>query len=95
MGKGFKRVSLVGSEELFRPTKQQNDDTDEVIAEVVDRKPPPAIEKHLMTVHLSPAEVELMLEAIQVAKYPDRPRPKPSLDKHERLDQLRGKLQEG
>jgi hypothetical protein len=94
MGKGFKRVSLVGSEELFRATKPQNQETDEVIAEVVDRKPPPAAaEKHLMTVHLTPAEVELMLEAIQVAKYPDRPRPKPSLDKHERLDQLRGKLQ--
>lgn len=86
MGKGFKRVSLVGSEELFRPTKPNA----EVIAEVVDRKP---ADKHLMTLHLSPEEVELMLEAIQVAKYPDRPRPKPSLDKHERLDRLRGKLQ--
>ena len=92
MGKGFKRVSLVGSEELFRPTKPNSEETDEVIAEVVDRKPP-AADKHLMTLHLSPAEVELMLEAIQVAKYPDRPRPKPSLDKHERLDRLRGKLQ--
>ncbi len=91
MGKGFKRVSLVGSEELFRPTKPNSDETDEVISEVVDRKPP--VEKHLLTVHLSAAEVELMLEAIQVAKYPDRPRPKPSLDKHERLDRLRGKLQ--
>jgi hypothetical protein len=93
MGKGFKRVSLVGSEELFRATRPQNQETDEVIAEVVDRKPPAASEKHLRTVHLTPAEVDLMLEAIQVAKYPDRPRPKPSLDKHERLDQLRGKLQ--
>src|SRR6266536_983225 len=92
MGKGFKRVSLVGSEELFRATTPQHQETDEVIADVVDRKPP-AAEKHLMTVHLAPAEVELMLEAIQVAKYPDRSRPKPSLDKHERLDQLRGKLQ--
>jgi hypothetical protein len=90
--KGFKRVSLVGSEELFRPTKPDSEDTDEVINEVVDRKPPPP-DKHLKTVHLSPEEVDLLLEAIQVAKYPDRPRPKPSLDKHERLDRLRGKLQ--
>ena len=51
-------------------------------------------DKLLKTVHLSPEEVDLMLEAIQVAKYPDRPRPKPSLDKHERLDRLRGKLQD-
>src|SRR5438067_717930 len=36
---------------------------------------------------------ELLLEAIQVAKYPDRPRPKPSLEKHDRLDALRDKLQ--
>ena len=93
MGKGFKRVSLVGSEELFRATKPQNQETDEVIAEVVDRKPPAASEKHLLTVHLTPAEVELMLEAIQVAKYPDRLRPKPPLEKHDRLDALRNKLQ--
>jgi hypothetical protein len=92
VGKGFKRVSLVGSEELFRPTKPNTEETDEVIAEVVDRKPP-QVDKHVMTLHLSPEEVELMLDAIQVAKYPDRPRPKPSLDKHERLDRLRGKLQ--
>jgi len=92
MSKGFKRVSLVGSEELFRPTRPNSEETDEVISEVVDRKPPP-VDRHLMTLHLSPEEVELMLEAIQVAKYPDRPRPKPSLDKHERLDRLRGKLQ--
>jgi len=93
-GKGFKRVSLVGSEELFRPTKPNSEDTDEVISEVVDRRPPQEADKLLKTVHLSPEEVDLMLEAIQVAKYPDRPRPKPSLDKHERLDRLRGKLQD-
>jgi hypothetical protein len=92
VSKGFKRVSLVGSEELFRPTKPNSEETDEVIAEVVDRKPP-AVDKHVMTLHLSPEEVELLLDAIQVAKYSDRPRPKPSLDKHERLDRLRGKLQ--
>jgi hypothetical protein len=95
VGKGFKRVSLVGSEELFRPTKPGSEDTDEVISEVVDRKPPPGpAEKHLKALHLAPEEVDLLLEAIQIAKYPDRPRPKPSLDKHERLDRLRGKLQD-
>ena len=90
MGKGFKRVSLVGSEELFRPTRPEVVETDDTIAEVVDRKP---VEKHYRTVHLTPEEVDLLLEAIQTSKYPDRPRPKPSLDKHERLDALRAKLQ--
>ena len=90
MGKGFKRVSLAGSEELFRPTRPEVVETDDTIAEVVDRKP---VEKHYRTVHLTPEEVELLLEAIQTSKYPDRPRPKPPLDKHERLDALRAKLQ--
>lgn len=90
MGKGFKRVSLAGSEELFRPTRPEVVETDDTIAEVVDRKP---TEKHYRTLHLTPQEIELLLEAIQTTKYPDRPRPKPSLDKHERLDALRDKLQ--
>ena len=90
MGKGFKRVSLVGSEELFRPTRPEVVETDDTIAEVVDRKP---VEKHFRTLHLTPEEIDLLLEAIQTSKYPDRPRPKPSLDKHDRLDALRAKLQ--
>jgi len=87
----FKRVSLAGSEELFRPTRPQVvEDTDDVITEVIDRRPE---EKLYRAVNLTPGEVDLLLEAIQVAKYPDRPRPKPSLEKHDRLDALRDKLQ--
>lgn len=90
MGKGFKRVSLLGSEELFRPTKPEVVETDDTIAEVVERK---AVERHYRTVHLTPDEIELLLDAIQTAKYPERQRPKPPLDKHQRLDALRDKLQ--
>lgn len=90
MAKGFKRVSLLGSEELFRPTRPEVVETDDTIAEVVDRKP---TERHYRTVHLTPDEVELLLDAIQTAKYPERARPKPSLDRHQRLDALRDKLQ--
>lgn len=90
MSKGFKRVSLVGSEELFRPTRPDVVETEDTITEVVDAKP---TEKHYRTLHLTPAEVDLLLEAIQVAKYPDRLRPKPPLEKHDRLDALRNKLQ--
>ena len=91
----FKRVSLAGSEELFRSTRPRvvEEQPDATIADLVDRRPrEPAHDDH-QVFHFTPDEVELMLEAIQVAKYPDRPRPKPSLDKHERLDRLRGKLQ--
>ena len=38
-------------------------------------------------------EIELLVEAIQVAKYPDRPRAKPALDKFDSLDALRLKVQ--
>ena len=60
------------------------------ITEVLDRKPP--TEKLLRTIHFTPDEVELLLESVQVAKYPDKVR-KPSLDRFERLDAIRDKLQ--
>ena len=60
------------------------------ITELVDRKPP--TEKLLRTIHFTPDEVELLLESVQIAKYPDKAR-KPSLDKFERLDAIRDKLQ--
>jgi hypothetical protein len=89
----FKRVSLAGSEDLFRPTRPQVvTDTDSVIRETVDR---PAVVKeiHYKTLHFTPEEIELLLEAVQIAKYPDRPRAKPQLDKFDALDELRIKIQ--
>ena len=62
-------------------------DTDDVITEVLDRKAP--TEKLLRTIHFTPDEVELLLESVQIAKYPDKAR-KPSLDKFERLDAIPG-----
>jgi hypothetical protein len=91
---GFKRVSLAGSEELFRPTRPQVvTDTDDVIREAVDHRPGKVKEVVLRTLHFTPEEVELLIEAIQVAKYPDRPRAKPALDKFDSLDALRIKVQ--
>ena len=89
----FKRASLVGSEELFRPTRPQViTDTDDVIKGAVDR-PGQVKEVVLKTMNFTPEEIELLLEAVQVAKYPDRPRPKPALDKFDALDALRLKIQ--
>ncbi|MDQ6691465.1 MAG: hypothetical protein M3Z13_01735 [Candidatus Dormibacteraeota bacterium] len=89
----FKRVSLVGSEELFRPTRPEiveHPGSDDPMSEVLDRRPP--AEKLLRTLHFSPDELDLILEAVQVAKYPEKAR-KPPLDKFERLDAIRDKLQ--
>jgi hypothetical protein len=89
----FKRVSLAGSEELFRPTRPQVvSDTDDVIREAVDR-PAKVKEAPLRALHFTAEEIELLLESIQTAKYPDRPRAKPALDKFDSLDALRIKVQ--
>ena len=89
----FKRVSLGGSEDLFRPTRPQVvSDTDDVIKDSVDR-PVQVKEVVYRTLHFTPEEVELLLEGIQAAKYPDRPKPKPPLDKFDALDALRLKVQ--
>jgi hypothetical protein len=89
----FKRVSLVGSEELFRPTRPQVvEDTDDVIKETVDR-PGRAKEIVYKTINFTQEEIELLLDAVQVAKYPDRARPKPPLDRFDALDALRQKIQ--
>jgi hypothetical protein len=89
----FKRVSLVGSEELFRPTRPEVvSGTDDVIKETVDR-PGRAKEVVLKTLNFTQEEIELLLDAVQVAKYPDRARPKPPLDRFDALDALRQKIQ--
>ena len=90
----FKRVSLVGSEDLFRPTRPQViTDTDDVIKEAVDRPGRVKEEVVYKTLNFTPEEIELLLDAVQTAKYPDRPRPKPPLDKFDALDALRLKVQ--
>jgi hypothetical protein len=90
----FKRVSLAGSEELFRPTRPQVvTDTDGVIKEAVDRKSEIVKPIVYRTLNLTPEEIELLVEAIQTAKYPDRVRAKQPLDKFDALDALRIKVQ--
>ena len=83
---------MTGSEELFRPTRPTVvRETDEIITEVIDHPPPP---RQMRELQVTPEELELLLDAIQASKYPDKVRPKPSLERFERLDLLRSKLQE-
>ena len=90
----FKRVSLAGSEDLFRPTRPEVvSDTDDVIKDTVDRRSHHAKEVVLQTLNFTPEEIDLLLEAVQIAKYPDRARAKPALDKFDSLDALRQKIQ--
>jgi len=90
----FKRASLAGSEELFRPTRPKVlEDTDDVITEAVERRVEPEQREHVNHLDVTDAELALLLEAIQTAKYPEQRRAKPSLDKFQRLDSLKEKLQ--
>ena len=89
----FKRASLGGSEDLFRPTRPTVvSDTDEVIKEAVDRpvQREPVVYRSLS---FTAEEIELLIDAIQTAKYPERARSKPALDKFDALDALRLKVQ--
>ncbi|MGH7869784.1 MAG: hypothetical protein ACREP9_19670 [Candidatus Dormibacteraceae bacterium] len=87
----FSRVSLEGSEELFRPTQPPRvEATEDTITEIPEPRPR---ERHHITVHLTEVEVNLLLEAIQAAKYPERSLGKLPLFKHEYYDDIRAKLQ--
>jgi hypothetical protein len=90
----FKRVSLAGSEELFRATGRPRVVEDEpvvpelpdVITEVVDHR-------DQQRIGLTPEDIDLLLEAIHAAKYPERAKRPLPLEKFERYDMLRDRLQ--
>ena len=86
----FKRVSLAGSEELFRPTARprvvEEEHTD-AITEVVEHG-------RQYRISLTYDEIELLLEAIHAAKYPERAKRPLPLEKFERYDLLRDRLQQ-
>jgi|BEDMetMinimDraft_2_1075160.scaffolds.fasta_scaffold00466_6 hypothetical protein len=97
-----KRISLLGSEELFRPTRpirqqdiqssQENTYSSSDDPQVQQEQDYPR-RKHIIA--LTDSELELLLEAIQTAKYPEKIKPiKIPLEKFERLENLRKKLLE-
>lgn len=92
----FKRVSLAGSEELFRATsrprvveedEQPTVEVSDAITEVTDHA-----NQHRFS--LTPEDIDLLLEAIHAAKYPERAKRPLPLEKFERYDALRDRLQQ-
>ena len=65
-----------------------------MIKDTVDR-PGAAKEKAIVykTLNFTQEEIDLLLDAVQTAKYPDRVRAKPALDKFDSLDAIRQKIQ--
>jgi hypothetical protein len=83
---GFKRVPLRGSDELFRPTGDTGDVVDTPEVQIETSQP------GLVMVELSPGEIQTLVEALQVSRYPDRARPRPTMPAFERLGALQDKL---
>jgi hypothetical protein len=101
----FNRVSLMGSEELFRPTKAEP----EPVApadEMSGRQPAPepalpaaphpaplARERQGYRINLTEGQIKLLIEAVQRMKYPQQVHEsKPSIESFEELEDLRNHL---
>src|SRR5262252_3032995 len=89
----FKRVSLAGSEELFRATTRPRVVDDEPTVEISDAITEVVDHGKQHRFSLAPEEIDLLLEAIQAAKYPERAKRPLPLEKFERYDALRDRLQ--
>jgi hypothetical protein len=102
----FNRVSLMGSEELFRPTKVEPEPPAPVAPadELSGRQPEPVLapapqpaplarDRQSYRVNLTEGQVKLLIEAVQRMKYPNQVHEsKPSIENFEELDDLRNHL---
>lgn len=100
---GFRRAQLRGSpssEELFRPTQVETDESGGQAAAVAeldeDVSPVPRAPNHdVRSVRLNGEEIILLADAIQRLKFPHKVTNRPSIDDFERLEHLRKKLISG
>lgn len=92
----FKRVSLAGSEELFRATSRPRvvEEDEQPAVEVSDAITEVTDHANQHRFSLTPEDIDLLLEAIHAAKYPERAKRPLPLEKFERYDALRDRLQQ-
>lgn len=95
MKSGFRRAQLRGSEELFRET------TDDLISSVpAAQQPvleamsvvPNAPEHGSRSIRLSAIDIEILADALQYLKFPNKAPARPSVDEFENLEELRQRL---
>jgi hypothetical protein len=102
----FKRISLAGSDELFRVTQREEEEVPAAVDRLADVKPDltalpdlpaPVSEKVYYQYNLSEEQVQTLVDAVQKLKYPHliKQTTKLSIDEFERLDALRVVLIEG
>lgn len=92
----FKRVSLAGSEELFRATSRPRvlEEEEQPPVEIADAITEVTDHANQHRFSLTPEDIDLLLEAIHAAKYPERAKRPLPLEKFERYDALRDRLQQ-
>lgn len=93
--RGFRRAQLRGSDELFRPTEEHNDQAE--AAPQVEQRPavsavPAAPTPDMRSVRLSEEQIQLIAEALQHMKFPNKAPARPSIGDFEKLEELRQKL---
>ena len=93
--RGFRRAQLRGSDELFRPTEERNDQTDALPA--APERPavsavPAAPAPDMRSVRLSEEQIQLIADALQHLKFPNKAPARPSIGDFEKLEELRQKL---
>ena len=100
---GFRRAQLRGSEELFRPTDPAppaaHEDVEVPVqgispATTHDRPVPNAPDYTERTLRLHVTDIELLANAVQHLKFPNKTMPRPSVDEFEHLEELRKLLLE-
>ena len=93
--RGFRRAQLRGSDELFRPSEERNNEAD-AAATVSDRPAvtavPAAPAPDMRSVRLSEEQIQLIADALQHLKFPQKTPARPSIGDFEKLEALRQKL---
>jgi hypothetical protein len=93
--RGFRRAQLRGSDELFRPTEEPDDQAE--AAPVTEVRPavsavPAAPAPDMRSVRLSEEQIQLIADALQHMKFPNKAPARPSIGDFEKLEELRQKL---
>lgn len=92
--RGFRRAQLRGSDELFRPTDDQRDQAAQPDAlETPAVSPVPAAPApDMRSVRLTEEQIQLLADALQHMKFPQKTHARPSIGDFEQLEELRQRL---
>lgn len=83
----FKRARLSGSDELFRPTRASEEDVERLV-----EGPPAEPVTDTLAVELTAQEIRSIVDALELARFPERQRPRLLSLEFERLRELQDRL---